>query len=51
MPCRDVAFDADLISDVFGDLADAPALDAGHVELGKSTAGHAVMIAAQDRTG
>ena len=51
MSWGDVAFDADLVADVFGDLVGAPALDAGDVKLGKSAGGHVVMIAAQDRTG
>src|SRR4029078_1648764 len=46
-PWGDVAFDADLVANVFGNLARAPALHAGNVELGKSTSGHQVMIAAQ----
>lgn len=45
MPWCDVAFDANLIVNVLGDLARAPALHAGDVELGKSTS-HRVMIAA-----
>jgi hypothetical protein len=36
---------------VFGDLVGAPALYAGDVELGKSTSGHAVMMAAEIHTG
>jgi hypothetical protein len=44
MPWCDVAFDANLIANVLGNLARAPALHAGDVELGKST-GHRVMIA------
>jgi hypothetical protein len=47
MSWRDVAFDADLVANVLGDLARAPALHAGDVELGKSANGHRVMIAAQ----
>jgi hypothetical protein len=51
MSWRDVAFDADLIANVLGDLARAPALHAGDVELGKSVNGHRAMIAAENRTG
>jgi hypothetical protein len=36
----DVAFDADLAADVLGDLARAPVLHAGDIELGKSANGH-----------
>jgi hypothetical protein len=50
MSWRDVAFDADLVANVLGNLAGAPALHAGDVELGKS-ASHLVMIAADNRTG
>jgi len=35
---------------MLGDLVGAPALDAGDVELGRSTGAHGVMIAAQHRT-
>jgi hypothetical protein len=38
MPRGDVAFDADLATDVVGDLAVAPALDAGDVKLRMSLA-------------
>ena len=51
MSWGDVAFDADLVANVLGDLAGAPALHAGDVELGKSANGHRAMIAAQNRTG
>ena len=51
MPWCDVAFDADLVAKVFGDLARAPALHAGDVEFGKPANGHRAMIAAEDRTG
>ena len=47
----EVAFDADLATSVLWDLVGAPVLYAGDVELGESTGGHAVMIAAQNRTG
>src|SRR5271156_6950089 len=47
MSWGDVAFDADLVANVLGDLAGAPALYAGDVELGKSASGHQVMIAAE----
>ena len=40
MPWCDVAFDADLVANVFGDLARAPALHTGDVEVGKSANGH-----------
>jgi hypothetical protein len=46
MSWGDVAFDADFVANVLGDLAGAPALHAGDVELRKS-AGHLVMIAAE----
>jgi len=46
MSWRDVAFDADLCADVLGNLARAPALHAGDVELGKSASGHLAMITA-----
>jgi hypothetical protein len=36
---------------VLRDLVGAPALDAGDVELRKSTGAHVVMIAAPNRTG
>ena len=39
MSWGDVAFDADLVANVLGDLAGAPALYAGDVELGKSASG------------
>jgi hypothetical protein len=51
MSWGDVAFDAYLVANVLGDLAGAPALYAGDVELGKSASGHRVMIAAENRTG
>ena len=51
MSWRDVAFDADLVANVLGNLARAPALHAGDVELGKSASDHLVMIAAENRTG
>ncbi|MDQ1460447.1 MAG: hypothetical protein QOI08_1931 [Actinomycetota bacterium] len=35
MPWGDVAFDADLAADVFGNLVSAPTLDAGDVKLRK----------------
>jgi hypothetical protein len=47
MSWSDVAFDADLVANVLGNLAGAPALYAGDVELGKSASGHLVMIAAE----
>ena len=50
MSWGDVAFDADLVANVVGDLTGAPAVHAGDVELGKSTGGHLVMIAAANRT-
>src|ERR1700677_3305570 len=46
MSWSDVAFDANFVANVLGNLAGAPALHAGGVELGKS-ASHLVMIAAQ----
>ena len=49
MSWGDVAFDADLVANVLGDLAGAPALHAGDVELGKSAGGHLAMIAAENR--
>jgi len=51
MSWGDVAFDADLVANVVGDLTGAPAVHAGDVELGKSTGGHLVMIAAENRPG
>jgi hypothetical protein len=45
-----VAFDADLAANMLGDLVGTPTLYAGDVELGKSAGGHAVMIAAENRT-
>jgi hypothetical protein len=51
MPWCDVAFDADLVANVLGDLAGAPTLHAGDVELGKSASSHRAMIAAENRTG
>jgi hypothetical protein len=50
MSWGDVAFDTDLTTHVLGDLVGAPALDAGDVELGRSTGAHVVMIAAPKRT-
>ena len=50
MSWGDVAFDADLVADVLGDLAGAPALHAGDVELGKSANGHRAMITAENRS-
>jgi hypothetical protein len=50
MSWGEVAFDADLATSVLWHLVGAPALDAGDVELGES-AGHAVMIAAENFTG
>ena len=50
MSWGDVAFDADLVANVVGDLTGAPAVHAGDVELRKSTGGHLVMIAAANRT-
>jgi hypothetical protein len=46
MSWSDVAFDANFVANVLGNLAGAPALHAGDVELGKS-ASRLVMIAAQ----
>ena len=51
MSWGEVAFDADLATSVLWDLAGAPALYARDVELGESAGGHAVMIAAENRTG
>jgi hypothetical protein len=51
MPWGDVAFDADLVANVLGNLAGAPTLHTGDVELGKSASSHLVMIAAENRTG
>jgi hypothetical protein len=51
MSWGDIAFEADLATSVFGDLVGAPALYAGDVKLGKSTSGHAVMMAAEIHTG
>ncbi len=51
MPWCDVAFDADLVANVLGDLAGAPTLHAGDVELGKSASSHRAMTAAENRTG
>ena len=50
MSWGDVAFDADLVANVVGDLTGAPAVHAGDVGFGKSTGGHAAMIAAANRT-
>ena len=46
-----VTFDADLVASVLGDLAGAPTLHAGDVELGKSANSHLVMITALNRVG
>jgi hypothetical protein len=51
MSWGEVAFDANLATNVLWNLLGAPALYAGDVELGKSAGGHAAMIAAQNRTG
>jgi hypothetical protein len=51
MSWGDVAFDADLAANMLRDLVSAPALYAGDIELGKSAGAHAVMIAAENRTG
>jgi hypothetical protein len=51
MPWRDVAFDADLVANMLGNLDRAPAVHAGDVELGKSASGHRAMIAAKNRPG
>ena len=48
MPWGDVAFDTDLAAKVLGDLVGAPALDAGDVDVGKSSGAHRVMIAGQN---
>jgi hypothetical protein len=48
MSWSDVAFDANFAASVLGDLAGAPTLHAGDVELGKSVS-HLVMIAAEKR--
>ena len=45
MPWGDIAFDTDLAAKVCWDLAGAPALDAGDVEVRKSCGAHRVMIA------
>lgn len=50
MSWGDVAFDTDLIAHVLEDLIGAPALDAGDVELRRSTGAHVVMIAAPNCT-
>jgi hypothetical protein len=47
MPWGDVAFDTDLAAKVLWDLAGAPALDAGDVEVRESSGAHGVMIAVQ----
>ena len=47
MSWGDVAFDADLVANVLGNLARAPALHAGDGEFGKSANGHRVKIAAE----
>ena len=51
MSWGDIAFDADLAANMLRDLVSAPALYAGDIELGKSAGAHAVMIAAENRTG
>jgi hypothetical protein len=48
MPWRDVAFDTDLGAKVLWDLAGAPALDPGDVEVRESSDAHRVMIAVQN---
>jgi hypothetical protein len=48
MSWGDVAFDTDLAAKVLWDLAGAPALDAGDVDVGKSFSAHGVMIAVQN---
>ena len=48
MPWGDVAFDTDLAAKVRWGLAGAPALDAGDVDVGKSSGAHRVMIAGQN---
>ena len=45
MPWRDIAFDTDLAAKVLWDLAGAPALDPGDVDVRKSCGAHRVMIA------
>ena len=47
MSWSDVAFDANFVANLLGNLAGAPALHAGDVELRKSASGHQVMIAAE----
>ena len=51
MSWGDVTFDADLVTNVLGNLLGAPALHAGDVKVGKSASGHVVMIAAENHTG
>jgi hypothetical protein len=46
-----VTFDPNFSASVLGDLAGAPTLHAGDVELGKSASSHLVMIAAENRSG
>lgn len=46
MSWSDVAFDANFVANVLGNLARAPVLHAGDVELRKSASSHLVMIAA-----
>jgi hypothetical protein len=48
MPWGDVAFDTDLAAKVLWDLAGAPALDPGDVDVRKSCGAHRVMIAVQN---
>jgi hypothetical protein len=50
MSWGDVAFDTDLAAKVLWDLAGTPALDAGDVEVRKSSGAHRVMIAGQNLT-
>ena len=50
MSWSDVAFDANFVANVLGNLAGAPALHAGDVELGKSASGHLAMITAENRS-
>jgi hypothetical protein len=48
MPWGEIAFDTDLAAKVLWDLAGAPALDAGDVDVRKSCGAHEVMIAGQN---
>ena len=48
MSWGDVAFDTDLAAKVLWDLAGAPALDPGDVNVGESSGAHRVMIAVQN---